>query len=359
MKKKKKSLTSLFIFLFIFSFYVPNIDLVNSADIPSIYSLISMELNGLTKEDLTAQLLIFNETSQTYEENEILKSGIIEDLNWLSYQISDLDDILVYNFNDTVLPGKVDFLLANVSHSDKRVYEQLSNMIDSDTNRWWYVETVTPSIIPPDGPEFGYAFTEYQAPLDLTLFRTFNESIRGGNETILDFQSKDGIIASNFINDGEKWIENNEFHEILISSLLSLKNMIFGITNLSMNWPKSNWAEEGDFPLLNLSEPLVFNETFHFVSEFRVLGEIDIKIYYKSCLTKNKMKIVRKVFDTIIASHWYVNNFIALAYCGNDVDFPFLVLGLTTLIFAVVIQNRKKRVKTIVRLNYQFDFCTK
>jgi hypothetical protein len=349
MKKKKKSLTSLFIFLLIFSFYVPNIDLANSTDIPSIYSLISMELNGLTKEDLTAQLLIFNETSQTYEENEILKSGIVEDLNWLSYQISDLDDILVYNFNDTVLPGKVDFLLANVSHADKSVYEQLSNMIDSDPNRWWYVETVTPSIIPPDGPEFGYAFTEYQAPLDLTLFRTFNESIRGGNETILDFRSKDGIIASNFINDGEKWIENNEFHEILISSLLSLKNMIFG----------SNWAEEGDFPLLNLSEPLVFNETFHFVLEFRVLGEIDIKIYYKSCLTKNKMKIVRKVFDMIIASHWYVNKFIALAYCGNDADFPFLVFGLTTLIFAVVILNRKKRVKAIERLNYQFDFCTK
>jgi len=155
MQKKKASLICLFMFLLISSFSVPNINTVNSTDVPSIYSLITIELNGLTKEDLTAQLLIFNETSQTYEENEILKNRIIEDLNWLTHQISGLDDILVYNFNDTVLPGKVDFLLANVSHADKSVYEQLSNMIYSDNNRWWYIETVTPSIIPPDGPNSG------------------------------------------------------------------------------------------------------------------------------------------------------------------------------------------------------------
>ncbi len=348
MKKKKTSLICLFIFLLVSSFSVPNMNLVNSTDIPSIYSLITIELNGVTKEDLTAQLLIFNETSQTYEDNEILKDGIIEDLNWLSHQTSDLDDILVYNFNDTVLPGKVDFLLANVSYEDKSVYEQLSNMIDTDNNRWWYVETVTPAILPPDSSEFGYAFAEYLAPLDLTEFCTFNESRSTSNETILDFRSKDGIIASIFINDGEKWIENNEFHEILISSLLSLKNMIYEIDNISINWPKSNWPEEGDFPLLNLSEPLVFNETFHYVSEFRVLGEIDIKIYYKPGLTEDEMKIVHKVLDTIIANNWYVNNFIGLAYCGNNADFPFLVFGLPTLVFALVILNRKKKmVKTI------------
>ncbi len=342
MKKKKTSLICLFMFLLVSSFSVPNVNLVNSTGIPSIYSLITIELNGLTKEDLTAQLLIFNETSQTYEENEILKDGIIEDLNWLSHQISGLDDILVYNFNDTVLPGKVDFLLANVSYEDKSVYEQLFNMIDSDNDRWWYVETVTPSIIPPDGSNFGYAFAN-QAPLDLTLFSTFNESYSTSNETILDFQSKDGIIASNFINDGEKWIENNEFHEILISSILSLKNMMFEIDNISMNWPESNWPEERDFPLLNLSEPLVFNETYNYVIKFRDLGEIGIKIYYKSGLTKNKMKTVHKIFDMIIASNWYVNNFIRLA--GDFVDFPLLVSVIPTLIFAAVIINRKKKGK--------------
>ncbi len=348
MKKKKTSLICLFIFLLVSSFSVPNIELVNSTDIPSIYSLISIELNGLTKEDLTAQLLIFNETSQTYEENEILKNRIIEDLNWLSHQTSGLDDILVYNFNDTVLPGKVDFLLANVSHDDKSVYEQLFNMIDSDNDRWWYVEAVVPSILPPDGSEFGYAFAEYLAPLDFTEFWTFNESHSTSNETILDFRSKDGIIASNFINDGEKWIENNEFHEILISSILSLKNMMLEIDNISIRWPESTWDGEGNLPLLNLSEPLVFNETFHYVSEFRDLGVIVIKIYYKSGLTEDEMKIVHKIFDTIIASNWYVNNFIGLAYCGNNADFPFLVIGLPTSIFALVILNRKKkRVKTI------------
>jgi hypothetical protein len=346
MKKKRKSLICLFLVLLV-SFSVPNINLVSSTDIPSIYSLISIELNGLTKENLTAQLLIFNETSQTYEENEILKSGIVEDLNWLSHQISGLDDILVYNFNDTVLPGKVDFLLANVSHDEKSVYEQLSTMIDSDNNRWWYIETVVPSIIPADSSEFGYAFAN-QAPLDLTEFSTFNESRSTSNETILDFRSKDGIIASNFINDGEKWIENNEFHEILISSILSLKDMIFEIDNLSINWPESNWAEEGDFPLLNLSEPLVFNETYSFYSECFDLGVIDIKIYYKSGLTEDEMKIVHKIFDTIIASNWYVNNFIGLAYCGNNADFPLLVSVIPALIFALVILNRKKkRAKTI------------
>ncbi len=348
MKKKKTSLICLFMFLLISSFSVPNINTVNSMDIPSIYSLISIELNGLTKEDLTALLLIFNETSQTHEENEILINRINEDLNWLTHQISGLDDILVYNYNDTVLPGKVDFLLANVSHDDKTMYEQLSSIIDSDNDRWWYVEEVVPSIIPADSSEFGYAFAEYLAPLDHTEFSTFNESHLGGNVTILDFQSKDGIMASKFINEGEKWIENNEFHDILISSLLSLKNVIFGINNLSMNWPESNWAEEEDLPLLNLSEPLVFNETYSFYSECWDLGVIDIKIYYKSGFTEDEMKIVHKVFDTIIANNWYVNNFIALAYAGNNTDFPFLVIGLPTLIFAVVILNRKKkRVKTI------------
>jgi hypothetical protein len=351
MQKKRTSLICLFIFLLVSSFSVPNVNLVNSTDIPSIYSLISLELNGLTKEDLTAQLLIFNETSQTYEENEILKNRIVEDLNWLSHQISGLEDILVYNFNDTVLPGKVDFLLANVSYGDKSVYEQLSNMIYSDTNRWWYVETVTPSIIPPDGSNSGYAFAN-QAPLDLTEFCTYNESIRGGNETILDFQSKDGVMASKFINDGEIWIENNEFHDILISSLLSLKNMIFEIDNISMRWPESNWPEstwDGEaLPLLNISEPLVFNETFNYVLEFRYLGDIVIKINYKSGLTEDEMKIVHKIFDMIIAGNWYVNNFIRLAYVGNNTDFPFIVLGLPTLIFALVIINRKKKmVKTI------------
>ncbi len=350
MKKKKTALICLFLVSLV-SFSVSNINLVNSTDIPSIYSLISLELNGLTKENLTAQLLIFNETSQTYEENEILKNRIIEDLNWLAHQISDLDDILVFNFNDTLLPGKVDFLLANVSLNDNSVYEQLSNMIDSDNIRWWYVDTVSPSILLPDGPNSGYAFAEFHTPLYLTAFRTYNESYPGG-WTMLDFLSKDGNMASKFINGGEKWIENNEFHEILISSLLSLKNMIFEIDNLNMTWPESNWPEStwsGEaLPLLNLSEPIVFNETFQYVSEFRYLGDIYINIYYKSCLTKNKMKTVHKIFDMIIAGNWYVNNFKAIANGGNDADSPLLVSVIPTLIFALVILNRKKkRVKTI------------
>ncbi len=50
----------------------------------------------------------------------------------------------------------------------------------------------------------------------------------------------------------------------------------------------------------------------------------------------------------IIAGNWYVNNFIRIAYDGNNADFPFLVLGLPMFIFAVVILNRKKkRLKTI------------
>ncbi len=339
-------------FLLVSSFSVPNINLVNSNGIQSVYSLISIELNGLTKDNLTAQLLIFNETSQTYEENEILKNEIIEDLNWLSHQISSLDGILVHNFNDTVLPGKVDFLLANVSYDNNSMYEQLSNMIESDNDRWWYVETVAPSIIPPDGLNSGYAFVN-QAPLDITEFRTYNESIQdNGNVTILDFRSKDGIIASKFINDGEKWVENNAFHDILISSILSLKNMIFEIDNISMNWPKSNRAEEKALPSLNLSEPLVFNvsndETNRYFSGFRDLGEIGIKIYCNDDLTEGEIRIVHKVFDTIIASNWYINNFVELLYCDNNVDFPFIVLGLSTLIFALVILSRKKkRVKTI------------
>ncbi len=345
MKRKKTSLICLFMFLLVSSFSIPNISLVNSTDIPSIYSLISIELNGLTKDNLTAQLLIFNETSQIYKENEILRNEIIEDLNWLSHQISGLDGILVHNFNDTVLPGKVDFLLANVSYDNNTMYEQLSNMIESDNDRWWYVETVAPSIIPPDGLNSGYAFAN-QGPLDITEFQTFNISIQdNGNVTILDFRSKDGIIASTFINDGEKWVENNEFHDILISSILSLKNMIFEIDNISMNWPKSNWAEEKDLPLLNLSEPLVFNnsnETFR-ASDFMDLGWIDLKIYCKDGLTEGEIRIVHKVFDMIIASNWYVNNFVLLEYAGNNIDFTFIVLGLSTLVFALVILRRKKR----------------
>ncbi|MBY9001899.1 MAG: hypothetical protein KGD64_13355 [Candidatus Heimdallarchaeota archaeon] len=349
MKKKKTPLICLF-FILLVSFSVPNMKLVNSDDIPSIYSLITIELNGVTKEDLTAQLLIFNETSQTYEENEILKNRIIEDLNWLSHQISDLDDIFVHNFNDTLLPGNVDFLLANVSLNDNSVYDQLSVMIDSDNDRWWYVDTVTPSILLPDGPNSGYAFAEYHSPLDITLFCTYNESYPGGVR-IVNFLSKDGIIASKFINDGEKWIENNEYHEILVSSLLSLKNMIFEIDNLNMTWPESDWPEStwsGEaLPLINLSEPIVFNETFHYVEEFRYLGRIYLNIYYKSCLTKNKMKTVHKILDMIIAGNWYFNNFIAIAG-GNDADFPLLVSVIPTLIFALAILNRKKkRLKTI------------
>ncbi len=348
MKRKKTSLICLFMFLLVSSFSVPNISLVNSTDIPSIYSLISIELNGLTKDNLTAQLLIFNETSQIYKENEILRNEIIEDLNWLSHQISGLDDILIHNFNDTVLPGKVDFLLANVSYDNNSMYEQLSNMIESDNDRWWYVETVAPSIIPSDGSNSGYAFVN-QGPLDLTEFWTFNRSIQdNGNVTILDFRSKDWIIASTFINDGEKWVENSEFHDILISSILSLKNMIFEIDNISMNWPKSNRAEEKALPLLNLSEPLVFfnisNETFR-ASDFMDLGWIDIKIYYKDGLTEGEIRIVHKVFDMIIASNWYVNNFVALEYAGNNIDFTFLVLGLSAFIFVLAILSRKKKSK--------------
>ncbi len=77
---------------------------------------------------------------------------------------------------------------------------------------------------------------------------------------------------------------------------------------------------------------------------------IDIKIYYKSGLTEDEMKIVHKIFDTIIASNWYVNNFIGLAYCGNNADFPFLVIGLHTLIFALVIIHRKKKMANTIEL---------
>ncbi|MHA1223256.1 MAG: hypothetical protein ACTSP3_08370 [Candidatus Heimdallarchaeaceae archaeon] len=344
--KKKDTFFCMFIILLISFSSVPNISLENACNIPPVYSFISMELNGVKKNNVSAQLLIFNETSKKYEENTILKTTISADLSWLSHQISDLDEIYIYYYNDTFLPGEVNFILANVSFENKSIYEKLSDFIETNTERWWYVKSVSPSILPPDGLKFGYAFAPYVSPQDESLVFTYSRSHGVDNTTVLTFRSKDGVVASQLINDGKQWMENVKFQKELVSSIRLLKNLIFEIENISINLltveKMKYFIENNSLPLLNLSKPLIFNETFPYNIDFELLGDILLTFYYKKNLNEKEIKIVHKMADVIYGNNWFVNNFVAMAAAGNKTNFPILVFSITSCLLTVKRELKNK-----------------
>lgn len=275
-----------------------------------IASLVSFNLNGETKGDIQAQILIENLTTLVFEENKELITLIEDNLSTLSLQIQGLERISIYNYSYNPLPGRFNMFLENVRFQEKRFLKEINTVIDLDQEKWWYVDEFifTPILKEDETRDEAYRFAPCgDSDSFITLFYETPYSI-GDNITLLRNET---IIASWWIPNNESWIFNDDFYQTLLIEVISFKNNIAGIEDMS--FPPLN-MNETEF---NLNHPIIYNLSEPIPYEFAyIFGEIWFKIDFKSSITRTKKNTIRKIFEKLIPSKWYFSEII-YEFCAH------------------------------------------
>ena len=130
----------------------------------------------------------------------------------------------------------------------------------------------------------------------------------GDNITLLRNET---IIASWWIPNNESWIFNDDFYQTLLIEVISFKNNIAGIEDMS--FPSLN-MNETEF---NLNHPTIYNLSEPIPYEFaHIFGEIWFKIDFKSSTKRTEKNTIRKIFEKLIPSKWYFSEII-YEFCGH------------------------------------------
>ncbi len=255
-----------------------------------IASLVSFNLNGETKGDIQAQILIENLTTLEFEENKELITLIEDNLSTLSHQIQDLERITIYNYSYNPLPGRFNMYLENVQFQERRFLKEINTVIDSDQEKWWYVEEFIFTPILKEGETieeaYPYPFCGNSDYLGLSSYEPLH--IISENVTLLRNET---IVASLWIPDNGNWTFNEVYYQTLLIEIISLEGKIAGIEDISFPSLDNNVTEFNlNHPTLyNLSEPIPSSVAYLF-------GEPWIRVYYESSLTRTEINTARKVF---------------------------------------------------------------
>jgi len=266
-----------------------------------IASLVSFNLNGETKGDIQAQILIENLTTLEFEENKELITLIENDLRTLSHQIQDLERITIYNYSYNPLPGQINLYLENVRFREKKFLREINSAIDSDEEKWWYLDEFIFSPILKEGEtkERAYLYSPFEDSDYLSLISYEPPYSISGNISLLRNET---VVASLWIPDNGNWTFNDVYYQTLLMEVITFKEKIVGIENISLSILTENETE------FNLNHPTLYNLSEPIPSEVAYLfGESWITIDYKKSLTRTEINSVRKVLEKIIISKWYIS----------------------------------------------------
>lgn len=314
-----------------------------------IASLISLNLNGLSKEDIQAQILIENSTSHEMEENEELLNLVKQDLIFLANQIEGLESLTIYDYKLSPLPGRLDMFLENIRFRDKEYLREINRIIRSDNIRWWYVENL---IFTPIEETYRHPFCSGSG---ISIYPMFYEPIDSYDDNVTLLRNET-LIASWWIAENGNWTFNEEFYQVIVNDILPLKDKISGIEDIYISdyngyensYIRDLYINETEinqlYPIIyNLSEPI----PNHYAYEF---GELPLAVTFSSTISRTERNAVLKVFDKIILSKWYMVTYYWLGPCEFGDDFFILALGwfialpISIVVFTIVIYRIVKKI---------------
>jgi len=297
----------------------------------TISSLLTFYFNGEENNGLQAQILIENSTTFELEVNTELVSVIESDLIFLSGQIEGLQRINIYNFTYDPLPGAVNVYLDNVRYMQRNFLDEIITITNSDKNKWWYISEwmFTPILkegetkkdaYPPFGPG-DYDFFEFYSCEP--AFHIYNENV-----TILQNVT---VIASMWIIEDGNWTFNEEFYQVLVEEVLSLKERIFGINNISLPWL------DKDGTYINKYYSTDYNLSESIPGELGIiLCYIYLGIEYDDSINRTERNSILKVLEVLLTSKWFFSDGLWLSPSDfSDIDFIKIVVGGTLLVFVL------------------------
>ncbi len=311
-----------------------------------IASLISLNLNGEINGNLHAQLLIENLTTLELEENKELISLIETDIFLLTNQIQGLESIAIYNYSFSPSPGSINIFLENVRYNEKKFLREINSIVDANKTKWWYVEEFVFTPIVKEGETRDEAYTLPACQNHVFFNPYFYEPPQNYGDTVI-LLSNETITASWWIIQNSNWTFNDEFYQIILSEIISFQDKIVGIEEISIPYLRMNETE------FNLNHPILYNLTEPIPEDYaRLLGEAMIRIDFTSSITRTERNTVKKVFEKILLSKWYIPSYDAYicdfgegflrSFIGIFVATPICVLiGGITLILLIRNPRRK------------------
>lgn len=335
----KNRITILQISILVICVIVPTVLLIPAGKPKTIASLISLNLNGETKEDIQAQILIENITTHEMEENIELINLVLSDLNFLETQIEGLDNILIYNLSYSPLPGYINLYLENIRFREKSFLEKINDIIETDLLRWWYVkELVFTSILEQEKIVDDVDFTYCGNFASFSLL-SYESPHRYLNNVTL--QSNESLIASWWINETGYWTFNEEFLNVIATEILSLSEKIAGIEEISNPYndftignsiePVINetWVNLRYPVLCNLSEPIPTEYALYF-------GDVGLTVDFSKNASRTERNAALKTLLKIISSKWFVGDIYEHGPCDFGGDMVRFMIGMAILFFACV-----------------------
>ena len=223
-----------------------------------IYSLVTLKLNGETRDNITASLKIFNETSGEWQLNTLLLELIERDLEALPEQVLDLKEAVIYDYNDSSVPGSVYILLSAVKYALTGVVcNRTITYVLSHRDIWWYVEDFSFLVVDLEIFSHINSLFNFDSPLNGTFSLSFDTLVpirpitydNGttdyiilpdtysivNNTIIIHYKERNGIQASLYVYNGTAWVVNRLFIKLLNDTFTFLDGLyLFRQNNITL-----------------------------------------------------------------------------------------------------------------------------
>ncbi|MHA1687267.1 MAG: hypothetical protein ACTSYD_12825 [Candidatus Heimdallarchaeaceae archaeon] len=375
----KKCVLNIFVFTLLFSTLIAsstNIRAYSTIITTSnhsypVYQVLTLTLNNKTKGSVQAQTLIFNATSEQWVINHLLLDQIQEDLTTLPDVIGGLEQITLYDYNISYLPGCVYLLVSPTNFSIAgKVANSTIEYILNHSSTWWYVSNIYFDVFDLGNTfvDFEYLATWLLGSIVTSLNHTFPSSNNYSNFSAT-FPSREGIIPTNIIYNGSYWLPNEQFINYFNSIIDFINNQyIFRSIEVKLQHfirsPVEHWLEK-----INS-----FNSTFYVKSETNYnMTTIYVEIADKSNNdTKYEIDIISETLSdffleisyphkldrtqtlqcylTIYAMfrHLWFNTLQTPSWVGGKASFPavFTFVSCSLVISVpIILQRTKKRLK--------------
>lgn len=251
-----------------------------------VYNLINLALNNQTRANLTAQIMIFNQTTQEWELNLQLIEVIEQDMQTLATTIENLSEIYLYSINNSFLPGSLNFLLVTDLDLAQNAATTVLSAISSDTETWWYVKNASYPII--DLSEIAVEGSFKYNVIDAMDIDTGHPIYFENGSTSFVCREQNGLNASLWLFNGTDWVPNVAFRQLLTTDLLGLKQRIAEIKDLEARYSPPTFNQ--------IPEKIYYENIFRFA----------VVINYRSCLGTEQQLKAFFLISSALELFWYV-----------------------------------------------------
>ena len=253
----------------------------------------------------------------------------------LAEEISNLHEIYFYEYNDSVEPGTLYFLLCTTLDHAKGSSELVISCITDDPLTWWYVANVSFPIL--DLARYDickYGNFDY---ISTTLFGilTGRVMITGNDSTLVHFYERDGIVSTPLLYHNET------------STTLAVNETFIDPSEFTPNIPFIQVVEQ-DVKELQNHFWYLYNATldsaimglFEFESNYSITGgdltDVTISLNYSISLSHDDQFRLFLLISTIYSHFWYARPGLIIQY-GLSVSPPVVQYILIILGFVAIL----------------------